>query len=215
MIINHSYRFIFLHIPKTAGTSVTNWLTGFTGWNDIELGGTDYGERLQAIYCRRFKLEKHSPARQIRAVVGDALWSDYFKFAIVRHPLDRLVSAYHFYRQWQHPSVAPVAELPDFDAFLNSEYLARDRLNCTRATGLQSVFLDSVEAAPVDLICRFETLAEDIAQVAARIGVEPPTLPQLNSSERAAAQGYYTPASMALACDFYAADLERFGYQPY
>jgi len=36
-------------MPKAAGSSVTNWLTGFTFWNEIELGSTRYGACPQRI----------------------------------------------------------------------------------------------------------------------------------------------------------------------
>ena len=39
MIISHTHRLIFVHIQKTAGTSVTVALDPFMGWNDIILGG--------------------------------------------------------------------------------------------------------------------------------------------------------------------------------
>jgi len=212
MIINHSLRLIFLHVPKTAGTSVSNWLTEYTGWNDIELGGTHYGEQMQEIYGRRFKLHKHSPAGQVRQVVGGELWRRYFKFAIVRHPMDRLVSAYQFYQEWDHPGVAPAKECRDIEAFLRSPYFDKDHRNCTRATGSQALFLDTQGAAPVDKICRFETLEEDIAAVAHRLGIGPPTLPHANRSRRGTYEDYFAPVTKDLAQTIYLRDFETFGY---
>lgn len=214
MIINHGRRFIFLHVPKTAGTSVTSWLSTFTGWNDIELGGTHYGEEIQAIYGRRFKLHKHSPAAEISRIVGDEIWSAYFKFAVVRDPFDRLVSAYQFYREWDHPGVAAVKEMAGFDEFLDSDYFACDLKNTTRPTGLQSRFLGVGESFEPDFVCRFESVERDIAEVAARIGAPTPKLPRINTSKRTETAGYYTPRTRALVADLYAADFSAFGYDP-
>lgn len=213
MIINHNYRFIFLHVPKTAGTSITNYLSSFTGWNDIELGGTHYGEQIQEIYGRRFKLNKHSTAKQIRAIVGEDLWRGYFKFAVVRHPLDRLVSAYLFYRKWDHPSTDAVRALSGFEEFVHSEFFAADRRNATRPAGSQTAFLWDGGLA-VDLVCRFESLTDDMARVASRLGLGdfPAALPQLNATERTHWEDYYTPASQEVAMSAYRDDFATFGY---
>ena len=212
MIINHSLKFIFLHVPKTAGTSVTTWLGEYTGWNDIELGGTDYGEQIQVIYCSRFKLSKHSPASQIRRIVGPDIWNAYYKFAIVRHPLDRLVSAFQFYREWDHPGVAAAKKCRTFDLFLKSDYFDKDRRNCTRATGLQSTFLETPHNEALDRICRFETLAEDMDKVAQDLGIDPPQLSHQNPSKRGAYEAYFTPKTRSFAETLYADDFRTFGY---
>lgn len=212
MIINHDLRFIFLHVPKTAGTSVTAWLSAYTGWNDIELGATHYGEQIQPIYGQRFKLHKHSPASQVSRIVGQEIWANYYKFAIVRHPLDRLVSAFHFYQEWQHPGVAPAKECKDLGEFLNSAYFDQDRRNCTRATGSQAQFLETPEAEPVNKICRFESLAGDMAEVAEQLQIDPPQLPYSNRSSRGAYLDYFTPELRILAEGLYANDFLAFGY---
>ena len=212
MIINHTYRFIFLHVPKTAGTSVTRWLSTLTGWNDIELGGTHYGEEIQAIYGRRFKLHKHSPAAQVRAIIGEPTWSAYYKFAVVRDPFDRLVSTYQFYREWEHPAVAPVKAMSNFEEFLYSDFFERDRHNATRPAGLQSSLLGLDSGMMLDDLCRFETLNADVARVADVIGVEPPVLERVNSSDRADTRSYYTAATRALTAELYAPDFALLDY---
>ena len=39
MIINNRYRFIYLHVPKTAGTTVSTILNQLSGPTDIDIGG--------------------------------------------------------------------------------------------------------------------------------------------------------------------------------
>ncbi len=213
MIINHRYGFIFLHVPKNAGTAITSWLSQFTGWNDIELGSTPYGEAIQPIYGERFHLHKHSTAAQIRRVIGDVLWDQYFTFAVVRHPLDRLVSAYHFYRQWQHPSTDAVRAFDSFEAFVLSDYFRQDVKNPTRPGGLQSEFLRTDRAHPIDRICRFESLQQDLTQVAQQLGLSKPVLRRVNESKRGRYERYYTPQALAVARAVFREDFERFGYE--
>jgi len=212
MIINHSYRFIFLHVPKTAGTSITSWLSQFTSWNDIELGGTAYGEAMQEVYGKRFKLYKHSPAQQVKRVVRDEIWEGYFKFGVVRNPFDRLVSAYQFYRSWDHPGVAAVKEMESFDEFLASDYFARDRRNASRPTGSQADCLGVSAGLGIDRVCRLERLSEDLSEVASALGLPTPELDRLNDSERKPLGEYYSEYSERLVADLYRPDFLAFGY---
>jgi len=116
-IINNSYRFIFVHVPKAAGTSVTSALSTLTNYCDLEIGGTDFGEAIQPAYMKRFELSKHSPAAEIRTLVGAVTWSRYFTFGFVRDPFERCVSMYSFLRQWKGPSSEFYQRMCSFESF--------------------------------------------------------------------------------------------------
>jgi hypothetical protein len=96
MIISESQKYIFIHIPKTGGTSISISLEEDLKYNDIVLGGTKYGEKLQRIYKKKFGLHKHSTAYKVKEVVGDVTWDNYFKFSTVRHPITRIISIYSY-----------------------------------------------------------------------------------------------------------------------
>ncbi len=96
MIISNSKRFIYIHIHKTAGTSIEHAFDPSLQWNDIILGSTKYGEEIQHIYRQRFRLYKHSTAQECYDVVGAAVWDDYFTFATVRNPYSLAVSAFTY-----------------------------------------------------------------------------------------------------------------------
>lgn len=40
MIVNHTHKFIFVHVPKSAGTSVTQMFSEYSSYRDLEVGGT-------------------------------------------------------------------------------------------------------------------------------------------------------------------------------
>ena len=70
--------FLFIHIPKTAGSSIRSVL--------IEAaGGTDVRPRLW-----------HPPAHIWKAALGTPRYNKLFKFAIVRHPVSRLFSGFNY-----------------------------------------------------------------------------------------------------------------------
>ncbi len=79
MLINHRHKFIFIHIPKCAGGSVHQMLNEQVEGSEAIPG-----------------LHTHCTASQVRDVFGASTFGDYYKFAIVRHPIARLKSLYAF-----------------------------------------------------------------------------------------------------------------------
>ena len=126
MIINNTFRFVFVHIPKSAGTTITSILSKYSCYCDIELGGTALGEAVQPLFQKRFGLQKHSTYSEIRNVVGEVLLKHYFSFGFVRNPYSRAYSAYKFLdrarKDKQIPSLSDFDKFKDFSDFISSDY---------------------------------------------------------------------------------------------
>jgi hypothetical protein len=92
MPVSHSHKTIFVHIPKTAGTSIEAVL-GMHG-DKHDIGVVPYFNQAldhEHLYGRQMQ---HMTAQAIRTVLNnDVLFDSYFKFTVVRNPWDRLVSA--------------------------------------------------------------------------------------------------------------------------
>lgn len=86
MIIDHDRRFVFLHVPKTAGTSVRERLLN-GGTNLVNL----WHQGWVASEGRVVDLA-HLPAYLAHEVLTREKALDYFKFAFVRDPKSRFVS---------------------------------------------------------------------------------------------------------------------------
>jgi hypothetical protein len=201
-------RCLFIHVPKNAGTSVLDAL-------QLNVG-----------------LPGHRTWREYdgRCVTPDG--TPYFSFAVVRHPLDRLVSSYDYARMAQsyyhsldgpsisgvHPDHAMLATMTLDDCV--EALVERPSSFEHPGWGPQHPYvLDEDGAGRVEVLCRFEHLATDLAQVAERLGVGPIVLPRLNGSTA----GDDGPArwerrlgtrARRLAEQHYAEDLDRFGYRP-
>ena len=78
-IVSHKFKFIFPHIPRTGGTSLTEFIMP-------QLGRKDRTDST---------LEKHQALRTLK--LGFDEFDDYVKFAVARHPFDRIASLHQGY----------------------------------------------------------------------------------------------------------------------
>jgi hypothetical protein len=125
MIINQSVGFTFIHIPKSAGTSVTQFLSPLNGPFDLEIGGTCFGEAIQSAFVRRHRLRKHSTLQEAWSAISAARPShDMYYFTFVRHPFSRLSSIYRFLLAWDdyNPDLRKIMHgFGNYREFLNSQ----------------------------------------------------------------------------------------------
>ena len=101
MIVSHKYRFIFIKTRKTAGTSIEVDLNRVLGAEDIATpirpavkGHIAQNYVVRNKFFRPTVLKNHMTARSVRRVVGESIWSDYFKFCVEREPVNKTLSHY-------------------------------------------------------------------------------------------------------------------------
>lgn len=99
MIWSDSRKLCFIHIPKTGGTSITESYETRMLFGDVLLGGVPFAEGLQKIYRERYGIHKHSGVRQIVKLVGMERFEQQYSFAMVRDPIDRMISFYQWLRR--------------------------------------------------------------------------------------------------------------------
>lgn len=202
-MISDQLRFVFVHIPRTAGTSVETVLAPYAR---DPIGFTAHDNTILA--------HKHATAAELRAHVGAETWRRAFTFSIVRNPWARMHSDYHFFRD-----IAPalrsgfdplechltdMAARHTFDGWLHACADELDICQSSYLTHLDGTLL-------VDFVARFEHITADFARICRCLGIHA-ELPRLNRTRHGDYRLAYTPAGAALVARYAARDLTRFGY---
>lgn len=89
---SHEHKFIYVHIPKSAGTFVKHYLL-----SNIE---PDYkNNQNQQDYDDKYHVTCERALNAISSEVPK--YKDYFKFTVVRNPFDRVVSMFSYLGGWK------------------------------------------------------------------------------------------------------------------
>jgi hypothetical protein len=212
MILSTGRSYVFVHIPKTGGTSMALALEARAMRDDIMLGDTPKARqrrrKVQGMETRG-RLWKHSTLSDIEGLVPDDVLDGLFAFTLVRNPWDRAVSYYHWLRSqsFDHPSVrlAKAAAFADF---------VRDprTMAAFRQAPASHYMRRSDGTQQCDAYIRIEHLATDVAPLVAHLGFDL-TLPHANRSDRDRDyRTYFTDESAQAVADSCAEDIAQFGY---
>ncbi|MEM9845569.1 MAG: sulfotransferase family 2 domain-containing protein [Pseudomonadota bacterium] len=213
MIISRGRRFIFVHIPKTGGTSMAAALETRAMADDILIGDTPKARKRR----RRHKdassagrLWKHSTLADIAGFVPPDVIESALIFSLVRNPWDRAFSFYCWaqMQSFDHPMVTAAHEL-SFSGFLR-------RPSVTDALQADPYARYVTDDAGVERAClwiRLEHWREDSQPLWDHLGFRL-DLPHLNRSERTADyREAYSPEDAKIIENACGPDIERFAYR--
>ena len=215
MLLSHRYRFLFVHIAKTGGTSVRSALQRYR-WRDPYYLPQWIASRLSGMTGHRLgiKLPRHCKAITAQEMLPREFYDSLFKFAFVRNPWDLQVSSYHHIRR-ERPQLLQANE--SFEDFLRRKLDPERPWQYHLDTSIESqshYIIDLQGRQIVDFIGRYETLQEDFDHICDRIGITPITLPhRRKASDRADYRGYYDDSTRRLVAEHFAPDIERLGYE--
>jgi hypothetical protein len=175
---------LFVHVPKTAGTSMEQVLFPHTGGHET---------------VRDFQVNGST-----------------FKFAFVRNPWDRIVSAF-FCRHLVHLRGDFPINIDGFNRYIQyskkyfpGEFLAWG-VNKDHFRPMTYYLLDEDDNIGMNYIGRFETLNADWENVCDRLG-EQITLPHYRKSKHEDYRLCYTAENWNYIGELYRQDIELFGY---
>ncbi len=214
MYVSLGRRFVFVHIPKTGGTSLTLALESRATRDDIIIGDTPKARARKgrlADLPAKGRLWKHSTLADLDGWLGPQDLTQLFVLTLVRNPWDRMVSYYHWLRgqTFAHPAVGLARTLP-FDGFL-----AHPQTRAAMAAWPASAYVtDARGRERCDLFARFEAMDTDLPAFEAHLGFRLRPLPRTNESQRPRDwRSAYSDVGAALVAEHCAADIARFGYR--
>jgi hypothetical protein len=209
MLISYDRQFLFIHIQKTAGTSITNSLTAYanqpeTMWENRLLARLGINVNTVGPWHRR-RFRGHCSAADVQRHLPKPVFDQLFKFTFVRNPWDLLVSLYNFIpTRPKHRYQKRVAAM-SFPEFVDEWTTHIETLQAPR-------ICDRHGKGLLDFVGYYETLSQDFATVCERIGVAPP-LPWDNRSKHADYREYYSDDLRQMVADRLAEDIRFFGYE--
>ncbi len=212
MIISPGRAYIFVHIPKTGGTSLSAALEGRAMRGDILIGDTPKAlrrrGRLKGLRAKG-PLWKHASLDDIEGVMPPEWMDRAFVFTIVRNPWDRLVSYYHWLRvqSFDHPAVR-AAHGHGF-----ADFLALPEMQASIRAFPYGRYFQAKGQDRCCLFIRLERFAEDAVPLWDHLGFQL-ALPHLNASARSADYAeYYDAGTRRLVESLCGEDIDRFGYR--
>ena len=207
MLLSLEKNFIFIHIPKTAGSSITRALRPWC----LKPKPTQWRRLLSHLPVReapeKASFNQHDRASWLRRKLPAQLYDGAYKFAVVRNPFALVVSNYQHLQRKTSPRRRRQAQRWDFKAFLR--YL--ERKNRLARVDQTSWISDRDGKLIIDEVLRFETLAEQFTVLAERLGL-PGELPRSNIGAPVDYRAFYDDEAKAIVRRLYVRDFERFGY---
>ncbi|MGV3490817.1 MAG: sulfotransferase family 2 domain-containing protein [Devosia sp.] len=195
MIASVTHRFLFVHIPKNAGSSIQSCLLKY---------------RMRRLTEGRGKHETFDSFNT--RTHGLFFWMR--SFAVVRNPWDRTLSGYNYLMGRMHPD-SPLAGMGSFEDFVNGIEAGAEWSKPLALARPQYTFVsDKSGRQRVKRLLRYETLDRDFKQLCTDWGLEA-TLPHLNKGPKSGVvyRDAYTDETRAAVARIYAEDIRRFGYK--
>lgn len=206
-MVSHERKAIFIHIPKTGGTSIEQLI-----W-PVEQG------RSEADLWMGFKDKFHNKhqtgglqhllATQVRQELGSAVFDSYFKFCIVRDPWSKAISQFKYMKR--RPDLMSFVGMLEGDCFKRYLSLIQRKEHVQWMPQYRFIFDDNGENL-VDYIGRFESLECEAKRVLAVLNVPFVGLPHLNKGGQVSALEQDAEAR-ELVAHIYRKDIVCFNYQ--
>jgi chondroitin 4-sulfotransferase 11 len=191
--------YIFIHIPKTGGTSIRRQLGNHPS----------------------LKCYNHRPYEWVMDQIEHSRNSQ-FVFTIVRNPWDRILSLYHYWKQQEvkHQFYKYDKRIVDHIKSINMSFKQfihsiqeKDPIIMSKnhVNPYIEYYLPSLE--PLDYIGRFENLQQDFNTICDKIGIPHQQLPHANKSKHKHYTEYYDDETKQIVAERYAKDIEHFEYK--
>ncbi len=203
MPVDHARRVIFIHVPKTGGTTIEA-LLGLSGRyrspDTHRLFGLSGTTELQ-----------HLTAAQLSRILPPDQFGSYFKFAFVRNPWDRAVSGMLWRARFARFGIRDMRDYVDWAEAVNAA--GSPKYSDVHALPQHALLTRDGKEISVDRLGRFERFAYDVREILADFLGNIDELPHCAASRgRAPYRDYYETQLAERVHKLYIRDIEAFGY---
>lgn len=198
MILSDKKRFIFIHVPKTGGTSITQALKPYATvgvHKQYAVNGTTLPKEVM----------KHARASVVKRYVASNKWDSYFKFGFVRNPWDLLVSMYHWQKTYRS------ADFKNFEDYIFRFKNAYAQKRTKLLIGGQRAYVMSGGTKIVNRVCRYENFNKELEFLEEKLGV-PLDLKYINKTQHRHYRDYYTKSTTSIVSTIFKEDIAKFNY---
>lgn len=208
MVINDRHRFVFIHVPKSAGRSMKQALEALPGNNSRWPAASNH-EPL-SVFRARWR-QRRSLADRILRRSPDG----YTTFGFVRNPWDRIASLYRYLteKSSRKPGVHTLKSFEDFLLQADDGVAWINELHSFRRQ--TDFFTDEHGRTRIEFVGHFEHLEEDVARVGDLLGIgfRMPHINRSSNSDRDYRQDYRSDRLVAIIRNRFGRDIEQFGYE--
>ncbi|NNC72244.1 MAG: sulfotransferase family 2 domain-containing protein [Sphingomonadaceae bacterium] len=205
-IFGEELGYIFVHVPKTAGSSIEAVLEKRSrSVNFSQMAGlVEAITRNNDSRATKIGGHKHAAARDLRSALTPVLYDELLSFGVVRDPWQRMRSRYYYARGLKKDDIAePINGSLDEFALWACQH---------RPSSLSERLADDDGRLLVRRVLRNESLNEDFGELTEEIFGQRLSLPMLNVSKRPAAEEAFGAKAAAAIRSTYANDFALFGY---
>ena len=93
-MISLEKKFLFIHLPKTAGNSIQNILKIYSEDEITSNKKNQDGKDRFGIKNAKYDIEKHSTLTDYKKILEKDVYDSLFKFSTIRNPCARMISYY-------------------------------------------------------------------------------------------------------------------------
>ena len=195
-MISHKYKFIFLHIPKCAGSSLNQVFLQYGDDPEFNFSHPTFQQ-----YC-----DKHKQS------------IDYTKIISIRNPWDRLVSTFYYLKDGGNGYFYDIELKKIFNIYETNfkdwvvHFLKKALELDLRINHFKPISF-YISKKDIDCVIRTESIQEDFNIVCDKIGIPRQELININKSKHKHYSEYYDDETRAIVAELYAKDIEYFGYK--
>lgn len=197
MPFSEKYKFIHYHIPKNAGSTVNNYITQVTG-NDVQFPKLGYNDRGDGKLL--------SCVANLNKVIDNP--DEYYKFAFVRNPYSKLVSAWAYADKKGHKVGSFDHFVKNLDTFKNNKHILWHGI-----ISQTSHLKNEEEVINLDYLGRVETLFEDLKILSQKLNLNPTKIETLNTTKHSHWRDYYTEELKEIVYNRFEEDFKNFNYE--